>query len=184
MKNFKKYRIYVFLFTILVFLILVKLLVKPIEIKPQDNTFENITPGQTNQKTLEKTLGKPVKTESINNNEVYYYQTTKPNWADLFYIDNESKKISLIKNFDVKTEETYQFFIDRFGSPDNKLYGPDSQNGFFVFTFLNKGVSILANPNSNSILEVWYFIPTDINQFLLSFGQGLSLNPPNEPNQF
>ena len=184
MKNLKKYRVYFFLFIILTSIVAAKLLIKPSEIIIKDNTFGRITPGETSQKSLEKTLGQPIKKDVSDQNEVYYYQTSKPNWANLFYIDNEQKKVSLIKNHDVDPSENYQSFIARFGPADHELYGTDFINGFSLHAFLEKGVAFLANATSGSILEIWYFTPTDIDQFLLAYGQGYSLTPPDQSNQF
>lgn len=176
----RKHYLTAILLIIIVILTGLKLLFGSTITKKQDNTFQNITPGKTSQKNLEKNFGKPVLIEPLGNNDVYYYPVETQNWSNLFYVNKDKQTVDLIKNYSPGKEESYQSFINRFGNPDKKLYGPHAQNGFFVFVFLTKGVAVVANPDSGLIMEIWYFAPTTNEDFMIKYGQGLSTILPEQ----
>ena len=58
------------------------------------------------------------------------------------------------------------------------LYGPDSVNGYYLFVYPTGGIAYLGNPITKSLLEIWRFIPTDINTLINNWAQNYSIEQP------
>lgn len=172
MNFIKKYWFFIILALVATLLGLLKLLTPPLS---EENTWNNITPNKTTETQLEP----PLKILEGDKGKILLYQTGEENWATEVYV-NKNQKVEGIKRYFPPEGENYQGYVDRLGQPDHVLYGPHSQAGFNVFTFLSKGIAITANPESGLILEIWHFPPTDIEKFFNSWGKELQTTPPNQ----
>jgi len=142
-----------------------------------ENSWQGITPGTTTTEDLKKQLGEPLKTTQINGKNVYLYPSDTENWENEVTVTDE-QKVETIKRYFPSKEENYTSFINQYGPYDYEFFGPSYQAGFSVFVFLNKGVVVVANKESDLVLEVWYFQPTTLEEFLSLLGKDLSQTPP------
>ena len=185
MKKFiKEHWFLIFLAFLATVLVTLKFLIyiTPIPLQPssvsQSNTWKEIVPQVSTSKDLQKILGQPIDIQKEKDLVVYFYPSETENWPTKIYVSETTQKVTLIKRFFPSPSETYQSFISQFGPPDKELFGPHQGAGFSVFVFLKKGVAIVANPNSGMILEIWYFSPTTLEDFLSSWGKDLTSTPP------
>lgn len=143
---------------------------------PPQSNFQNIVPGTTTRKDLEQTLGKPTNIFQTDKEMVYQYPSSVKNWPNEISITKDNQKVKLIKNY--FPDETFQNLIQKLGnSSANPLYGPDSVNGFLTYVWPEQGLATVANNQSGIILEIWYFSPTTLEEFLKDIGKNLSTSP-------
>jgi len=101
-------------------------------------------------------------------------------WPTQAIISKDNPQLIMTKEFYPQDRRGYLEYVRKYGSPDSVLYGPDASAGFYLFVFLKKGVAVLASPQTEVVLEVWRFPPVNLNLFIESFGDGLSLKPPDQ----
>lgn len=145
-----------------------------------ENSWNGIQPGSTSKTKLEKELGQPIKTDQTENNYIYYYASGTNNWPNKISLNKENSQVDFIEVFFPPKEQTYQSFVTKLGLPNLTLYGPHNEAGFQVFIFLDKGIAIIANPDSQVVLEVWYFTPTTSENFLSTWGKNLTDTLPKQ----
>lgn len=183
MKFFKKYWYFVLLAFLVTTLGILKLSTKtvviPPSLPPTENSWNGIVPGSSSIQQVEKTLGQPIKIERVEGKTIYLYPSEIENWPNQIFVSEQNNKTEGVKRFFPPKEENYSFFINKYGNPDKELFGPHSQSGFSVFVFLEKGLAIVANKKSDLVLEIWYFSPTTLEEFLASWGKNLSEAPTN-----
>jgi len=164
-----------FLVGVLLFLkLLIKITPKTQQVN-QSNTWKQITPQISTQKDLEKKLGPPLETQKEKEYIVYFYPSEVENWPTKIYISEKDKKVSLVKLFFPK--ENFQNLLNQLGPPDKQLFGPHEGAGLSVFVLSKKGVAAIANQESGIILELWYFPPTTLENFIALYGEGLKTSP-------
>lgn len=179
MNFLKKYRLFIALLLLLIILLVLKIFIKT---APQsaENAWGNIIPGKTTTAQAVKELGKPLNEENIEGKTVYLYPSETQTWPTQVFLTENKKLVLGIKRFFPSKEETYQSYLQRFGSPDKQLFGPHSPAGFLTFIYLAQGMAVVANPESGIILEVWYFPPADLNTFLANWGKDLHDTLPQQ----
>jgi len=178
MNFLKKYWLLIFLAFLATVLLIVKILLKTAQTLPVgENSWKGITPNISTKNELEKNLGQPINLEKKEEQTILYYPSENEDWPAEIYVSNKNNKVELIKNLNPFSNENYQYFINKFGPPNKELFGPHQGAGFSVFVFLDKGVAIVSNPESGIVLEVWYFSPTTLENFLKFFGKELTLTP-------
>lgn len=176
MKYLKKYWLIIVLAILAVFAIVLKILL-PKQVAPLENIWQEIQPGRSDQKQLEKFLGTPLRADETNGEVIYYYPYTEQNWPTKIRVDQQNNKVKFIEAYFPPPEQDFEYFINKFGNADKVLFGPHAQAGFSVFVYLQRGVAIVANPQSNLVLEAWYFTPTTLNQFIQLSGVNLTEEP-------
>lgn len=174
----KKYFIFILLAFVVAALLLIKLLPKrPTSLIPTPSatpSWQGITPGKTTADELRSQLGQP---QEISD-KTYLYPSTnqfRPNEVVL-----KDDRVSLIKEKIIGKEKVFSDFTIKFGEPEAVLYGPDSPAGFYLHLFLKNGLAVLANSEGGTVLEVWYFSPTSLSEFITEWGTGYSQSRPRQ----
>ncbi len=181
MKKVSKARLLIFLLSLLVVVILVtELFARRLPQETAVNAWKNIIPGKTTPEEVESSLGQPQQKAEIEGKMTYFYQSPIPDWPDKIQLSEDQKVVEIIKHYFPSASENYQSFLDKYGSPDKELFGPHAQAGFSVFVFLQKGVAVIANPDSGKVMEIWYFPPKNLGEFLTLYGKDLSSTPPKQ----
>ncbi len=123
-----------------------------------------IIPGQTTITELTKALGSPEKTESTAGATLYFYPTSNKNRPDQLEIRND--KVQIIKEPVIAKEKgTLNDFIQQLGQPEAILYGQHGLAAPGNF-WGSKGIMVFGNSYSGLVVEIWYFPPTTLSQFL------------------
>lgn len=98
---------------------------------------------------------------SVNNSVVY------DNGRAVFY-----KQVILLSE-----ERTGKSIQKELGAPEKKLYGPDSNSGYFLYAYPTKGTAYRANEFTDTVTEVWYFDPINLESFMSKWATDYSLQP-------
>ncbi len=127
-------------------------------------SWQGVSPGITTKSQLETILGKPIKSETKDNKVIYYYQSSnqyRPNTIDL-----ANDKVTLIKEQIIgPNRPNLQDYITKYGQSEGLLYG--QYGAIAPGSFWGpQGLLVFAGQNDGSILEIWYFPPISLNQFL------------------
>lgn len=122
-----------------------------------------VIPGQTNIKKLNSLLGNPLKTE----NSTYYYPSINPKRPHLVEVSQD--KVALVREQVIAKEKgQMKDYVESLGQPDAILYGEHefAAPGHF---WGKRGLLVFGNDNSGIILEIWYFEPSTLEDFLLKY---------------
>lgn len=137
------------------------------------STFQTLTLGKTNRNDTVKEIGIPQK-EYVEGDKLYLeYLTSNPNYNDQFVFNND--KLNLIKKIvTIKDEIRVIDMENKYGASKNIMYGPGSSIGLYLYIYPEKGVAYLGHKVSGYLNEIWYFEPTDINNFKSQFASNYS----------
>ena len=163
--------------SVLIFLIFIRFLrgQTPQE-EPRGLSWNGIYAGTTKEE-LESKLGQPLKIEGQDGDTLYSYPSTnqyRPHQVEL-----SQNTISIIKEQIIGNEKgTLQNYIDSYGQPGSKVYG---QHGTFAPGNLwgQQGIIVFANDLEGTIVEIWYFQPTTLEEFLIQNPQIEKDEPEN-----
>lgn len=174
----KKYFIFILLAFVAASLLLIRLLLKkPASLIPTPSSvpsWQGIIPGKTTTDELSSQLGQPQEIAD----KTYFYSSTnqfRPNEVVL-----KDDKVGLVKEKIIGKEKIFSDFTSKFGEPEAVLYGPDSPAGFYLHLFLKNGLAVLANSEGGTVLEVWYFSPTTLSEFIAEWGNGYNQSRPRQ----
>lgn len=137
-----------------------------------------IKPGETTIEQINKLLGKPVSSTSIGNLTTLDYKST--NEYRNHQIEVENGKVYFIKEIvnptDNKNSEDIRLI---YGVAPYILHEKEQLNPFDLYTYPSNGIAYVGHKDG-TILEIWYFKKTDINDFLQTFGKNYSLEQSKE----
>lgn len=123
-----------------------------------------IAPGHTTFEELKKTIGQPLDAVTENSKIIYSYPTT--NEKRPTKIEAEVGVVQQIQEPVIANEKGTLFeYISKFGEPEKVIYG---EHGFAAPANFwgSKGIIVFGNPLSGLIVEIWYFPPTSLDDFL------------------
>jgi hypothetical protein len=140
----------------------------------QENTWNGMTPGYGLTKTLVDRLGQPLATQNTPNGEQLSYKSEFPSKPHTVIVDDAGKVQFIKEHIPYDSTHTISSYLAEFGEPSLKLYAPEISSALDAYVFLEKGVVILAHREDGSVEQKWYFIPTDEQTFLNSWGAELS----------
>ncbi len=176
-KDHKYGAIIIVLFSVII--IFSVFLSSPKKITPVPTTvnFDSITPGKSTPDDVKKILGDPLKQTQINGFNLFDYKSTSPTRNNQVYYTNGTAQ--LVKEIvSYKDPKTISDVTKKYGNATNILYGSDSSSGFYLFVDPQNGIAYLGNPNSGTLLEVWYFTPTTLETFITTWATSYSKTPP------
>lgn len=151
-------------------------------IQPSTNTssevakFKEIVPGNTyKEEEINKTLGAPVSSTlsgevKINN----YPSSNEYRTNDIEFINGEVDFIKEVVNLD--DNRTAEDIRKIYGVTEYVLYENVSDSYFNLYVYPKNGIAYLGH-NDGTILEIWYFKPTDINTFKSKWASSYSDKP-------
>ena len=126
----------------------------------QQSAWREVVPGLSTKKDVAQKLGKP-KIEGESSLEFESTSTTRNHTLSF-----EEGVVSLIKEI-VSFRDTIKVnsLTSKYGETSDILYGPDAENGYYLFVYTEKGVAYLGNPATGNLLEIWYFPVTSFEDF-------------------
>lgn len=187
-KFMKKYWLFAVLIIIIFFLFLVRLFspaptpVSSPSPSPSPVSFglswQGIVPGKTLENELEKILGGPLKKEVRENYLVYFYSTSPnlPEWLHEVYL-LQNRVVFIKEKMAGEANKNLKTYFNQYGQPTKIFYGPYSPP-YIYHLFSEKGFLVVADPDSQNVLEAWYFQPTTTEDFGQKWGKELSLTKP------
>lgn len=131
---------------------------------PQIAWQDDIRAGVTTRNELESKLGPPLKSQAIENGQTLVYPST--NEVRPHEVDITGNTISTIKEQVIADEKgSLPGYIQKYGQPEQIIYGKHDTIAPGHFWGQN-GLLIFANDHDGTIIEIWYFKPTTIGNFL------------------
>lgn len=143
---------------------------------PNVSTYKELTLGKSTRNEVVNNIGVPDK-EYVEGDETHLeYNSLNPNLNDQFLIVNDSlafiKKIIVIQD-KIKVQD----LKIKYGNPEYILYGPGSSIGLKLFIYPSKGIAYIGFENKGYLTEIWYFEPTDIDNFKTRYADNYSETP-------
>ena len=126
--------------------------------------------------TLTQKLGKPIGQEdTATKSGEYHYKSSTPNRdQEVVYQSNIPVFYKeIVTQTDNKTAKSIK---QKYGQAEIRLYGPESDIGFYLYAYPSKGIAYVGG-NDDIITEAWYFAPTDLNNFMATWASAYSLQP-------
>lgn len=139
-------------------------------------TFKEIIPGNIyKEEDIIKTLGIPISSTlsgevKINN----YPSSNEYRTNDIEFINGEVDFIKEVINLD--DSRTAEDIRKIYGVTEYVLYENVSDSYFNLYVYPKNGIAYLGH-NDGTILEIWYFKPTDINTFKSKWASNYSDKP-------
>jgi hypothetical protein len=103
------------------------------------------------------------KSSSATRNNEVIYQSNVP----LFYKE-------VVTKADNKTAQSIK---GKYGNAEIRLYGPESNIGFHMYVYPAKGIAYIGSMYDDTITEVWYFAPTNLETFMNTWAKDYSITP-------
>ena len=131
--------------------------------------YKSIVPGITTKEQVLSKLGNPVK----KTDNLLEYHSNNPNYNNQIQIEED--KVSFIKEYiSLADNRNSKQITQVYGEPKNILYGPDANSGFFLYVYPENGIAYIGHSTSGLLLEIWYFPPTNIDNFMKKYAQEYS----------
>lgn len=124
----------------------------------------NIYAGKTTKEELKSALGSPIDVKKEQGKETYLYPSTNEN--RLHEIEIAESTVDIIKEQIIGEEKgKLKDYIQNYGQYEAEFFG---KHGTFApgFFWGKNGILVFANKNDGIIIEIWYFTPTSIIDFL------------------
>lgn len=149
----------------------------PIEEPPiQANTWQGLTPGFKITPKLNSELGGPVVVKNLaaEKQQVSYRSEDFKVFYNEVIVDKDGV-VEFIKIPVAYTEtHTLSEYISLYGEQDFDLYDHRVGANIKAYVFLDEGLAVLANAETQVVEQLWYFEPTDKNMFMALWGSELS----------
>lgn len=140
------------------------------------NTWNNITVGQKVSESNLKALN-PILVEENENNVSYKYEsgfTAFPNEV----VISKNQTAQFIKEYLVSDKNhVLDYYIEQLGQYDFELGVPEIGHSVSAAVFLKDGLVIVFDSTAQikTVVQKWYFEPTDKNTFLETWGSSLEI---------
>jgi len=138
--------------------------------------YKGLLPGKSTEEEIVNTLGIPIKESTTDNAKILEYKSKNPNYNNTFYtqqgILNLAKEI-ITPDDNIKISN----IAEQYGNYEEVLYKSGSEAGFNLYIYPSKGIAYIGHQLSGIVTEVWYFPPTDFENFKKSYAPDM----PDQP---
>jgi len=148
---------------------------EPVETVPtkQGVSWQSLTPGVSGKNQVIEKLGNPIEETKEEDQSILDFRSSSSTRNHQAVFENETANF-LREIVTLKDEKTTEDLKEMYGETENVLYGPDAYNGYYLFVYPEKGVAYLGSPGTGNLLEIWYFPPTNMEDFTSVWAQGYS----------
>lgn len=150
---------------------------EPPQISTKGPEYNGLTPGGSNKSDVTSKLGTPLKeTLDGNNLTLEYKSQSNPNFNNEYLLRSDS--LVFVKQYVTASDNIFITDIaKKYGTYEHVLYGNKSQNGFDLYVYPSKGIAYIGHQQAGIVLEIWYFQPTDLTNFVNNFAADYSETP-------
>lgn len=139
---------------------------------PGAATYKSLIPGVSTSNQVSTVLGIPIDTKTTSNQTVSEYSSTNKNrFHEVTFTNGVTALIKEVVNSNDNVESTY--ITDIYGVAPYILYNKIDNNPFNLYIYPQYGISYLGG-GDDTVLEIWYFQPTTIDDFTKNWGTGFS----------
>lgn len=137
-----------------------------------------LVPGVSTQEEINRKFGNPLSSETTDSQTNLKYSSSNQYRPHTLVVENG--KLELVKEQVIGNERgSLQNYVDKYGKPEYEGYGPFAEASFKTYVFPESGLAIVASPNDGTIMEIWYFTPTTLENFRNNFGDEINNEPPD-----
>ncbi len=145
---------------------------------PKAASYKDIVPGITTEEDLNKILGTPLKTTINGSEKTDEYKATTGLRHHIAIV--QSGKVVFIKEIITSKDTTKASDITAiYGTAPNILYSKFPNATFDLCVYPANGIAYLGHKDGG-LLEIWYFQPTNIDDFISIWGKDYSFDKPTE----
>ena len=130
------------------------------------SSWRGVVPGKDKAEGLVNKLGAP-RRQTFEDGKLALEYVRGEELESLVYIQNNT--VDLVRDYSSR-DKKLAVFKNEFGRPEGEFYGPHAAAGFKVFVFASDGTAAIAKPDTGTVIEVWYFEPTSLQNFLSRWG--------------
>lgn len=188
MLNFiKKYWLLILIILTVLLLIINKILdlKSPPEIAPSPTpnaaSYKSLYPGKSTEDDVSKLLGLPLNITTEDEKEIAKYQSSNKYRNNIVIYENG--KVAIIKQVINNSDNLNSDYVTgKYGTAPYILYPQYPEDAFNLYVYPQNGIAYLGHTDK-TILEIWYFEPTSIDDFVSRWAKGYSRRKSNTPPQ-
>jgi hypothetical protein len=134
-------------------------------------TFGSIRPGYNTENDLSKILGTPLSQSSSSGQLNLNYKSTSINSDRQDSAVVQNGKVIFVKEIVPSTDKRDASSITSiYGTASDILYSKLPDSSFNLYVYPANGIAYLGHPDG-TLQEIWYFQPTTIQNFLVTWGR-------------
>lgn len=138
--------------------------------------FNGIVPGTTTIEDINKLLGRPIESTKSGDLNIYSYRST--NQYRHHKVISKDGLAELVVEEVIDKSKTAEDIRKIYGLAPEVLYEKALSSVFNLYVYPSNGIAYLGHADG-TMLEIWYFTPTDIGSFISNWGGEFSRNPSN-----
>lgn len=141
-------------------------------------SFRSITPGVSTETDLKTLLGTPIKTTVDKNQNIDEFKSTSELRRHIAIV--QSGKVIFFKEIvSAYDKTTAKDIINIYSVAPNILFNKLPNSTFNLYVYPSNGIAYIGHIDG-TLLEIWYFQPTTIDDFTSKWGQDYSTSPNTE----
>lgn len=130
-----------------------------------------------NRSDIEQELGKPIGQQDLQGQLYTFYNSFVPD--EKHSVVYEGDKVVFFKQILRTGDVAYSEIKEIYGEDYTILYGPGVNAGLVLYVYPEKGFAFYANESKEDILELWYFEPITIEDFVNKWASDFSVDREN-----
>ena len=139
--------------------------------------FDEIIPGETSLERVNELLGKPLSSTTSGDLNISSYKSTNQYRNHKVY--SKDGLAELIVEEIINKSKTAKDIQKIYGIAPISLYSESPSSSFKLYVYPDNGIAYLGHQDG-TVLEIWYFIPTTIDDFITKWGNSYSKEPSKE----
>jgi len=144
----------------------------------KESSYRTIVPGSSTGEQLNKVMGEPLTTKTEGNKKISEYKSSSQYRNNIGVTENG--KVSFIKEIvTIGDDKKVSDITSIYGKAPNILYEGNTNSSFNLYVYPDKGIAYLGHADG-TLLEIWYFIPTNIDDFKNKWASNYSSTPNKE----
>ena len=140
--------------------------------KVETQSWNGIVPGSSSVNDVSSQIGDPVSSSDQNGSVVLEYKSDVGDLKHKVYAQNNT--VGLVKE-QIWGKEKLEDYQAKYNLPEGEYFGDYQESGYKVYAYPAQGLAVIAAPDDGFVLEKWYFEPLSLQEFLASWGEGLTL---------
>lgn len=144
-------------------------------------SFGDITPGKTSLEKINELLGTPISTEEQDGKTASLYKTS--NEFRNHRVISENGVSQLVIEEVINSEKNASDIQIVYGTNPSILYEKSPSSVFNLYVYPENGIAYLGHEDG-TVIEIWYFEPTNMDNFKREWGKDFLISPNTDDSQY
>ncbi len=136
--------------------------------------FDSIVPGKTSIERINELLGNPLNSTISGDLKISSYKSTNKYRNHKVY--SKDGLAELVVEEVINKSKIAKDIQKEYGVAPEILYSESPTSAFKLYVYPDKGIAYLGHQDG-TILEIWYFVPTTIDDFISKWGSDYLKEP-------